>query len=541
MENTIHNITVHDIRRSQLKSLQIMIETMKEGGKDGNGHASTCSLVAQQYTNTTTGIAIGVILLILIIAITVGVSISKKKDTTSMTSSTTTTSTAPSTASLSGISPDSIPNYAQGTYSDPFTWYDTTDFNVTFTNATVGGLSVMGLNSQWNDNTQANKAVPGLKDKWEYGSRVIRGINLGGWLSIEPFITPSFFDQFTSSQKVIDEYTLCQTLGPTQAKAQIEKHYATFITEADFIAIQAAGFDHVRIPYSYWAVTTYPGDPYLAQVSWRYLLRGLEWARKHGLRVNLDLHALPGSQNGWNHSGRQGAINWINGTDGTLNAQRSLDIHTQLTTFFAQPRYANLVTMYGLANEPRMVALPTADVLAWTSQAIAIVRASGMPSSTIIVIGDGFLGLANWQGLLAGQTNVLLDVHQYVVFNSDQLALAHSSKIDFACTGWAQQTNQSMDPATGFGNFLCGEWSQADTDCVRNLNNVGVGSRWEGTLNMGAQGASVLTPTCPTRDSPRCDCTSANADASTYSAAYKQWLSTFAQAQMQSYELGWGW
>lgn len=30
----------------------------------------------------------------------------------------------------------------------------------------------------------------------------------------------------------------------------------------------------------------------------RYILRLLSWCRKYGLRVNLDLHTIPGSQNG---------------------------------------------------------------------------------------------------------------------------------------------------------------------------------------------------------------------------------------------------
>jgi aryl-phospho-beta-D-glucosidase BglC (GH1 family) len=29
-----------------------------------------------------------------------------------------------------------------------------------------------------------------------------------------------------------------------------------------------------------------------------YILRVLQWARKYGIRVNLDLHTIPGSQNG---------------------------------------------------------------------------------------------------------------------------------------------------------------------------------------------------------------------------------------------------
>ena len=32
---------------------------------------------------------------------------------------------------------------------------------------------------------------------------------------------------------------------------------------------------------------------------WLHLLSSIQWARKYGLRIYLDLHALPGSQNGW--------------------------------------------------------------------------------------------------------------------------------------------------------------------------------------------------------------------------------------------------
>lgn len=42
----------------------------------------------------------------------------------------------------------------------------------------------------------------------------------------------------------------------------------------------------------------------------RYFLKAIGWARKYGLRINLDLHTIPGSQNGYNHSGKQGIINW---------------------------------------------------------------------------------------------------------------------------------------------------------------------------------------------------------------------------------------
>lgn len=353
----------------------------------------------------------------------------------------------PSNTNLGSISENDIPTSAKGSVLDPFTWYDTTDFNITYTTETVGGLSVMGLNSTWNDTAQANQYVPALDKKWLYGTMPIRGVNLGGWLSIEPFITPSLFNSYKANQGIVDEYTLSKELGPSQAAKVLEKHYALFMTEQTFQDVQAAGFDHVRIPFSYWAITTYPGDPYVPKISWRYLLRGIEYARKYGLRVNLDVHALPGSQNGWNHSGRQGDIGWLKGSDGALNGQRSLDLHTQLSTFFAQPRYKNVIAIYGLVNEPRMSMLPVDDVIAWTTSAVGIVRKNGVQQT--IAFGDGFLGLPKWQGKLQGLNNLVLDAHEYVIFNPDQISFTHQKKIQYACSGWSSQMKQSMDTSTG--------------------------------------------------------------------------------------------
>ena len=381
-------------------------------------------------------LGIGFILLFIIVMIPVGVLVLNKQNATSS-----------STSGASNLDGVDVPAWAKGTYYDPFTWYDTKDFNVTVTNDTVGGLPVMGLMSTWDDSVQANPNVPPLDKKFAYGTTPIRGVNVGGWLALEPFITPSFFDSFGSSRGVVDEYTLTKTLGSAVAATTLEKHYATFINEQTFADIRAAGFDHVRMPFSYWAVTTYKDDPYVPKISWRYLLRGIEYARKNGIRVNLDLHAVPGSQNGWNHSGRQGVIGWLNGTDGTLNGQRSLALHDQLSKFFAQDRYKNVVGIYGLVNEPKMISLPTQTVLDWTVQAISIVRKNNLTQT--ITFGDGFLGIPNWKGRLQGIENLVMDAHQYTIFNTDQIAFTHQTKLSFSCFGWAGQMSLSTNTATG--------------------------------------------------------------------------------------------
>ena len=84
----------------------------------------------------------------------------------------------------------------------------------------------------------------------------------------------------------------------------------------------------------------------------RYFLKAIQWARKYGLRINLDFHSLPGSQNGWNHSGRLGTINVLNGPMGVANADRSLDYIRIFAEFISQPEYSDVVVMFGFTNEP---------------------------------------------------------------------------------------------------------------------------------------------------------------------------------------------
>ncbi len=477
------------------------------------------------------GLGLGILILIIaVVAVVVG----KKKS-----SNNSNDGSGSSGSGLGSISPSSIPSDAPS-WLNPFVWVSTTDFNLTYTNETVGGLPIMGLNTSYDDSKSANARTAPLNKAWgSYGTTPARGVNLGGWLSLEPFITPSLFN-YDSKLGIIDEWTLCTYLGPSKCASTLESHYASFVTEDTFAEIAAVGLDHVRIPFSYWAVEVYDNDPYLFRTSWRYLLRGIEWARKHGLRVNLDLHGLPGSQNGWNHSGRQGVIGWMNGTDGDLNVQRSLDVHDKLSQFFAQPRYKNVVSHYGLANEPRMTFLPMSQVMNWTTTAAALVRKNGVSAdSTIIVFGDGFYGLNQWQGQ-PNTYNLALDVHQYEIFNNEQVVWTHSDKIRYACSGWTEQTEASMNTATGYGPTIVAEWSQADTDCAAFLGNVGNGNRWTGTYDVSNATLDALTPQCPLQNSS-CSCTEANAATSRYSTAYKQFLLTFAEAQMESFEHGWGW
>ncbi len=124
---------------------------------------------------------------------------------------------------------------------------------------------------------------------FNYNDDIVRGVNLGGWLVLEPWITPSIFEPWANGGGVVDEYTFTQTLGAVEASNRLSIHWSTWITEADFQEIAAVGLNHVRIPIGYWALNPLAGDPYV-QGQLPYLDQAIGWARTHGLKVILDLH-----------------------------------------------------------------------------------------------------------------------------------------------------------------------------------------------------------------------------------------------------------
>ena len=77
------------------------------------------------------------------------------------------------------------------------------------------------------------------------------GVNIGGWMVLEPWITPSLFYQFlgkTLHQTAMDMYSFCEILGPFEANRQLRKHWFSWFTEKDVIILKSHGIKSVRIP-----------------------------------------------------------------------------------------------------------------------------------------------------------------------------------------------------------------------------------------------------------------------------------------------------
>ena len=69
-----------------------------------------------------------------------------------------------------------------------------------------------------------------MNETWDYNNDRIMGVNLGGWLNTEPFISPALYEKYYPD--AVDEYTLSQQMAADTAGGglkQLEDHYATFI------------------------------------------------------------------------------------------------------------------------------------------------------------------------------------------------------------------------------------------------------------------------------------------------------------------------
>lgn len=163
----------------------------------------------------------------------------------------------------------------------------------------------------------------------------LRGVNLGGWLVLERWMTPSVF----AGTDARDEYGFMHTPGAAKTLAA---HHRTFIQEEDFRWIAEHGLNAVRIPIGYWVFGDEP--PYASSID--HLDWAIKMARKYDLKVLIDLHGAPGSQNGNDHSGKIGQAEWF---DSSMHQTQTIAVLVRLAE-----RYKSDDTVWGieLLNEP---------------------------------------------------------------------------------------------------------------------------------------------------------------------------------------------
>ena len=93
--------------------------------------------------------------------------------------------------------------------------------------------------------------------------------------------------------KTFEGYTHGVNLGGWLSQCDHTKErYDTFITEADFETIREWGLDHVRVPVDYDLVEDADGN--YKEEGFGYIRKAIEWSRKNGLNMILDLHKTYG-------------------------------------------------------------------------------------------------------------------------------------------------------------------------------------------------------------------------------------------------------
>jgi glucan 1,3-beta-glucosidase len=221
-------------------------------------------------------------------------------------------------------------------------------------------------------------------------------------ITYSSWITPSIFESLPQNLNIVDEYTLTSRL-PTQAGSILQQHWSTWATLSDFEKIASAGINLIRIPVGYWAFDN-SESPYIPGAA-SYLTQALYWARQTGLKVLIDLHGAPGSQNGFDNSGQRmdpSQMTFLQDGMYGRTAQVGVDVLSQIAERYAGAKWQDVVVGIELLNEPLGWVLNQTDLRAWLAEGYGRVRAFG---STAVVIQDGFLELSSWNGFLMPRTD----------------------------------------------------------------------------------------------------------------------------------------
>lgn len=290
----------------------------------------------------------------------------------------------------------------------------------------------------------------------------IIGVNLGSWFVPEPGWT------------VLMEHSLCEEVARDAALAEskLRGHLDPdrgWIRECHFDWMVDHGINTVRVPLGWWNVLTYeelgevgdslawqplpPTDP---NVSLATIDRVFEWAESRGMRVLLDLHGGPGSQNGKDHSG----CHILRDADWHKHSYRaSLDVIRRLMA-----RYGRSHALWGveLLNEPGDMDGPTEKAMrhhlrAYYEDAYQIVR--GVSDSVKVVFNVLYWwDYWAWASQLREPEyhNVILDMHLYTAFEGFTASTSDATILraahNFHCRCMAHAYHHPI---------IIGEWSLA--------------------------------------------------------------------------------
>lgn len=166
---------------------------------------------------------------------------------------------------------------------------------------------------------------------------ILRGINLGNWFEPEGYMF--HFDNGPQSPREIEDLTK-ELIGPERSEEFWRNWRDAYISQGDIDRLSRMGFNSVRVPIHWKFFDSDDAEGF------RLVDRLVQWARKDGIYVILDLHCAPGGQTGTNIDDSWG-YPWLYTSHAAQN-------HTAAVWRRIAAHYRNEPTIlgYDLLNEP---------------------------------------------------------------------------------------------------------------------------------------------------------------------------------------------
>ncbi len=295
----------------------------------------------------------------------------------------------------------------------------------------------------------------------------IRGVNLGNWLVLEKWMSRELFRGLDAR----DEEEFYEELSYEEAEQRLYMHRSYFIQERDFQHIRAMGLNMVRIPvphYIFGDQKKYPGCI-------GFLDLAFDWAEKYGLKILIDLHTVPDSQNGFDNGGLTGVVKWHHKKE---NIDYTLSVIERLAE-----RYAGRRGLYGieLLNEPvseqilsfvgkrypakdperakGSTAVPTEVLKDFYLRGYEAVRRHCGPETTV-VIHDGFR-LEEWEDFMPREDypGLVIDTHMYL-FTVE--SMMQDRRLPSYQAAILKGFRERLERAEQFHPVIVGEWCVAN-------------------------------------------------------------------------------
>ncbi|THY49986.1 glycoside hydrolase [Aureobasidium pullulans] len=340
----------------------------------------------------------------------------------------------------------------------------------------VQGLPVSDITTS----TSSFENILESRDVCEGDEDPLRGVNIGGWLVLEPWMNW----ELTAGTDAVDQWSFDQTDG---AAAKLQSHWASWFSEADMAQIAAWGLNTIRIPIGFWAFNN-TGSPYISGAD-AYLEQALGWARKYNIQALICMHGLPGSQNGFDNSGHRGNADWAENQE---NLAASTSVLEMMAAKYGTSSYSDVVWGLELVNEPIVWDETSArSAQTWAVDTVKAMRSHITNPDLKLVMHDAFLGAKAWvpvaQYYNAEAENFVLDVHLYQNQGGDTSSMNQDQHINTVC----QYPSTQFLPDSDQTPVLVGEFSDQTNICVDASGNVTAGTSCS---TAGCQCSAQLDP-----------------------------------------------